>query len=258
MTHRKRVYAACGITLCVSVARAPGAQAVPAFAGQTGQPCAACHVGAFGPELTPFGRAFKIGGYTLQGGSGTLARLPLAAFVQTSFTATDKTQGDPAAPHFAANNNAAIDQISIFLAGRLNDHAGGFVQATYDGIGHAFALDNTDIRLTTNTTIGKYGAILGLSLNNGPMVQDPYKYHLCLELPVLQLQPGAHAGCLHHPRRPPVRQHAGRHRLGLHRRPYLRRGRRLRHRCARSARAAGGILRTRQPDWPSTLCAAGL
>ena len=38
------------------------AEAVPSFASQTGQPCTACHVGAFGPQLTPFGRAFKIGG----------------------------------------------------------------------------------------------------------------------------------------------------------------------------------------------------
>jgi len=29
------------------------AHAVPSFAAQTGQPCTACHVGAFGPQLTP-------------------------------------------------------------------------------------------------------------------------------------------------------------------------------------------------------------
>jgi hypothetical protein len=29
------------------------ALAVPSFAIQTGQPCAACHIGAFGPQLTP-------------------------------------------------------------------------------------------------------------------------------------------------------------------------------------------------------------
>ncbi len=38
------------------------AQAVPAFARQTGQNCIACHVGGFGPQLTPFGRAFKLDG----------------------------------------------------------------------------------------------------------------------------------------------------------------------------------------------------
>ena len=42
------------------------AQALPSYARQTGQPCAACHT-AF-PELTPFGRRFKIGGYTMGGG----------------------------------------------------------------------------------------------------------------------------------------------------------------------------------------------
>ena len=34
---------------------AGAARAVPAFAVQTGQPCQACHVGGFGPQLTPFG-----------------------------------------------------------------------------------------------------------------------------------------------------------------------------------------------------------
>ena len=33
------------------------AQAIPSFAQQTGQPCTACHIGAFGPQLTAFGRA---------------------------------------------------------------------------------------------------------------------------------------------------------------------------------------------------------
>jgi len=40
--------------------RPPTASAVPSFARQTGQPCATCHT-AF-PELTPFGRRFKLSG----------------------------------------------------------------------------------------------------------------------------------------------------------------------------------------------------
>ena len=52
------------------------AAAVPAFAVQTGQPCAACHVGGFGPQLTPFGRTFKIGGYTMRTNS---FNVPLSA-----------------------------------------------------------------------------------------------------------------------------------------------------------------------------------
>ena len=40
------------------------ASALPAFARQTGMPCSACHVQAFGPGLTPTGRNFKLYGYT--------------------------------------------------------------------------------------------------------------------------------------------------------------------------------------------------
>src|SRR6266702_3930555 len=64
--------------LAIPVTAGP-ALAVPSFAIQTGQPCAACHIGAFGPQLTPYGRAFKIGGYTQGGGKGPGANIPLAA-----------------------------------------------------------------------------------------------------------------------------------------------------------------------------------
>jgi hypothetical protein len=109
------------------------AAAVPSFAAQTGQPCAACHVGAFGPQLTPFGRAFKIGGYTQTGGEGTAAQVPLAAMVLGSFTNTSASQPEPPTHGFARNNNFALDQVSLFLAGRVTDNLGGFVQGTYSG-----------------------------------------------------------------------------------------------------------------------------
>src|SRR6185312_522544 len=48
------------------MAGADPAEALPSYARQTGQPCATCHT-AF-PELTPYGRRFKIGGYTAGGG----------------------------------------------------------------------------------------------------------------------------------------------------------------------------------------------
>lgn len=49
-----------------AVAGSNPASALPSFARQTGQPCGACHVDF--PGLTPFGRQFKLGGYTLGGG----------------------------------------------------------------------------------------------------------------------------------------------------------------------------------------------
>ena len=50
----------------VAVGASNPASALPSFARQTGQPCGACHVDF--PGLTPFGRQFKLGGYTLGGG----------------------------------------------------------------------------------------------------------------------------------------------------------------------------------------------
>ena len=47
------------------VARATVATTVPSFARQTGLACSACHYQF--PQLTPFGRLFKINGYTLSG-----------------------------------------------------------------------------------------------------------------------------------------------------------------------------------------------
>ena len=47
---------------------AGNAAAVPSYARQTGQECAACHIGGFGPQLTPYGIKFKLGGYTETGG----------------------------------------------------------------------------------------------------------------------------------------------------------------------------------------------
>src|SRR5580700_516308 len=42
------------------------AEALPSFARQTGQPCGTCHTDF--PGLTPFGRRFKLLGYTVGGG----------------------------------------------------------------------------------------------------------------------------------------------------------------------------------------------
>lgn len=52
--------------VAIAIGTQKPASAVSAFAQQTGQACASCHVGGLGPQLTPFGRALKLGGYTLR------------------------------------------------------------------------------------------------------------------------------------------------------------------------------------------------
>ena len=158
----------------LALACATPAQAVPAFAGQTGLACSACHVGAFGPQLTPFGRSFKIKGYAVGGGSGLASEIPLSAMLEGSYTDTQKNQSAPASQHYGSNGNFAMDQISVFLAGRYGDHLGALVQGTFDGIASQTFVDNADVRLVGTTKAFGLDTDIGLSFNNSPSLSDPY------------------------------------------------------------------------------------
>ena len=166
-----RLIAAALAAMLASGLVAGRAAAVPAFAEQTGQPCVGCHVGGFGPQLTPFGRAFKLGGYTLRTNS---FNVPLSAMAVASYIRTQKGQPSPPASSFRDNDNFALDQASLFLAGGLGQHFGGFVQATYDGVARAFHWDNLDLRAVTTATVKGVNVVLGLSANNAPSVQDAF------------------------------------------------------------------------------------
>src|ERR1035437_7922562 len=67
------------------------AHALPAFARQTGQNCVACHAGGQFPELTSYGRLFKLTGYTI----GT-RNVPLSVMGVASATKSSKPTRDPA------------------------------------------------------------------------------------------------------------------------------------------------------------------
>jgi hypothetical protein len=153
----------------LALAAAVPAGAVPRFAMQTGEPCQTCHVGGFGPQLTPFGRQFKLGGYTQTAGKWTV---PLSVMAVASYLGTSKDQ--PPQPHYRPNDNTTLDQASLFVAGGFGDHLGGFVQVTYDGVARAWTWDQLDLRAVTKTEAGGQDLLLGLSLNNNPTVQDPW------------------------------------------------------------------------------------
>lgn len=146
------------------------ASAVPAFAEQTGQECKACHVGGFGPQLTPYGREFKLHGYTLR----THASVPLSAMAVASYVATKRAQEEAPTPHSKRNHNLAFDEGSIFLAGGIGSHLGGFAQVTYDGADQAWAWDNLDLRAVGTGKLAGKDLVYGLSFNNNPTIQDPW------------------------------------------------------------------------------------
>lgn len=165
------------------------AHAVPSFARQTGMACSVCHIQF--PELTPFGRSFKINGYTIatmpqievqqkvQQSGGQPARertylkinriFPLSAMLQISMTGTHKTLPD------TQNWDVAFpQQLSLFLAGEITPYIGSFLQVTYSGEDDKFSFDNTDIRYARRTQLFGKSTVYGLTLNNNPTVEDPW------------------------------------------------------------------------------------
>jgi hypothetical protein len=154
--------------LGTSVSTLP-ARALPLYARQTGEPCATCHTAFF--ELTPFGRRFKLGAYTL--GGGNWKGPPFAVVLQPGFTHLQEPQPGGLAPGFANNNALAMQQVSLFTGGNIADHVGAFIQGTYDGVFHDFHWDNTDIRYAKEVRFDNGHSLLrGIDLNNNPTVQD--------------------------------------------------------------------------------------
>lgn len=180
LTSHFKITLGASVCLLAALAVTPQvSQAVPSYARQTGLPCSTCHT--IFPELTEFGRDFKLNGYTMTGlqrqieqkTQGETAGVkineipPLSAMLQTSFTHTSKTQPD------TQNNNVEFPhQFSFFFAGEISEHMGSFIQLTYDQESQHFGLDNTDIRYANQTQIGGAKTIYGLTLNNNPTVED--------------------------------------------------------------------------------------
>ena len=145
------------------------ALAIPSFASQTGMPCSQCHTISFGPALTEYGREFKLNGYTW--GDGDHPE-PIALMVQGGFAHTNADQTSQPAPGYSVNDNTSVDQVSLFYGGRITEHLGVFAQGTYSPEAHQATWDNTDVRYARAITLGSTDAVVGLSLNNNPTVQD--------------------------------------------------------------------------------------
>jgi hypothetical protein len=151
---------------------------IPSFSRQTGLACSACHTSF--PQLTSFGRNFKLNGYTLtgketiggqaQGVERTmkLTLIPgLSAMVQASYTTINQ-----AAPETQNGDADLPQQLSFFYGGALAPKLGAFVQVSYSSADASVGIDNTDVRFATHANIAAKDMILGLTLNNNPTVQD--------------------------------------------------------------------------------------
>jgi hypothetical protein len=148
----------------VVLATSQPADALPSFARQTGQPCGTCHTDY--PGLTPYGRLFKLNGYTTGGGKFRTTIFPswgnpdnaLAAYAKKTnggdgatlsgqpdtsnvwvppismmaiYGYTHTKADQPMLSPYHTNDNANLGQLSFFYGGAITDHIGLFSQTTY-------------------------------------------------------------------------------------------------------------------------------
>ena len=156
----------------------PEAHAVPSYSRETGLPCASCHFAP--PELTPFGRKFKLDGYVFttkplvsddkkdhNAALHLLEAFPISGIFDASFTSLKSPQ-----PGTQNGNFQFPQDASLFLAGAWTSHVGSFVQITYDTQSDHFSWDNTDIRYANSYKLFGKPLNYGVTFNNNPTVED--------------------------------------------------------------------------------------
>lgn len=153
------------------------AKAVPSYARQTEQSCVACHAGGQFPELTPYGRMFKLTGYTM--GQQTN---PIAMMMQADYAKMRNNSLADGGP-ITKDGLATINQVSLFLAGKVTNNVGLFSQFTYgpyagtdaNGNANSKGLVNSDLfdlRYADNSFMSNNDLIWGLTVHNTIGVQD--------------------------------------------------------------------------------------
>lgn len=155
----------------------PTAHAVPSMARQTGYSCARCHT-VF-PELTAFGRQFKLGAFSMSSQkwdeSPLLGRVPMSALAQVSRTQTRNTGTEGAtAESFPRDRETIVQAAGVYYAGKITENSGALVQYNYDGIERRWGMEMFDARYAGETKLAGQDLLWGVTMNNNPTVSDIY------------------------------------------------------------------------------------
>lgn len=175
---------------------------VPSFARQMKLSCSVCHVGF--PELTWFGRMFKLNGYTLSGlekiadqldstSRQTLALTPIPALsVSVLISSTSVAKALPGTP---ATRSEYPQQLSVFWGGQVSTDVGALVQLTYSDVTGKTGIDLSDVRFAKHRRVFDRDLLFGATLHNVPTAQDPWNTLPAWSFPfvsaVLAPRPGA-------------------------------------------------------------------
>jgi len=168
-----RTLALLASAVCVS----PRAHALPSFARQTGQKCAACHVSGSWPQLTPWGRFFKLSGYTA--GKPLVDKegfhyVPAGLFGQVGLTWAAQPNDAQGQPVITQNGSPEAYQFTGEVGTKVTDFLGVFYEYQ---LGNTFpgwkgASGPADIRAVHFFHPGGNELLVGIDSNNNPTVQD--------------------------------------------------------------------------------------
>lgn len=163
--------------LAMATALPPFAHALPSFARQTGQRCSACHVGGNWPQLTPWGRYFKLSGYTAGEafvGKNGFRYAPIGGFGQVGATWANQPNNSQGQPVISPNGSPEAYQITGEAGTKLSDFAGMFYEYQYGNNfpGWTGSVGALDIRAVHAFYAGGKELLLGFDTNNNPTVQD--------------------------------------------------------------------------------------
>lgn len=153
------------ITLLLSVLTSQLAQAVPAFARQTGMECNSCHFQNF-PALNSFGRLFRAGGYIMTGTQPMIEGqndLTLPSTLNASIIAKIRYQlaGD------VDGNRGEIqwpDEAALLVGGRAAEHVGFLMElglGPQEGEGTVDPSGNVSTEVTGNFLSTKFHFAIG-------------------------------------------------------------------------------------------------
>ncbi len=137
-----------------------------------------CHTAY--PQLTLFGRLFKLGGYTMaaqqtvqlqDSAQAPSLRLdlipPVSAMVISSLTSVSRD-----VPGEQNRSMAFPQELGLFFGEAITPKIGTFLQLTYDPAEGGIGIDNADIRFADHATVAGKNVLYGFTLNNSPTVQD--------------------------------------------------------------------------------------
>ncbi|MGC2657710.1 MAG: hypothetical protein WA324_07010 [Bryobacteraceae bacterium] len=165
------------VPLCLAICISPKAHALPSFARQTGQKCAACHVSGSWPQLTPWGRFFKLSGYTA--GKQLVDRegfnyVPAGVFGQLGITWAAQPNDALGQPVITQNGSPEAYAFTGEIGTKLTDFLGVFYEYN---IGNQFpgwkgTAGPVDIRAVHFFRPGDNELLVGVDSNNNPSVQD--------------------------------------------------------------------------------------